>query len=438
MGTLLSYSLVASVFVLALFPLLHQIVGRCTSFRFNRFAIICGLLLSLSLPCVLTDSVKTSAAAPVVNLESTTEAGMAAADAFSSGDIISGTPEKSIPWVAIALAVYFSGIAILLCRETISYLRLYRMITRAEKTKSDGMTICRLPDNETASFSWGRYIFMHDSDMEEPAGKIFLHEKAHAQNRHWMDLLFADLSCILLWYNPFVWMTRRLMKLNHEFEADSAVISSGVDTYEYQRLLVMKAMGRRAIPVTNSFAVDRRDFRKRVLLMGKKRSSAKTMLIAFGGIPAVIAAWIAISSPVAAGLLESINDFDTSLQAAERHSVMPHTDIDVEVRPDTLAEEGMATVIEIASPLWDQTELAELIRSSLSSVKSDRERKITIGIVVDKDGSVKDVMAVNADGELVEAVVTQALNGVRIEPVTDNGKPIEMRFNIPVTIKKTE
>lgn len=123
--------------------------------------------------------------------------------------------------------------------------------------------------------------------MEEPAGKIFLHEKAHAQNRHWMDLLFADLSCILLWYNPFVWMTRRLMKLNHEFEADSAVISSGVDTYEYQRLLVMKAMGRRAIPVTNSFAVNRRDFRKRVLLMGKKRSSAKTMLIAFGGIPAV-------------------------------------------------------------------------------------------------------------------------------------------------------
>lgn len=436
MGALLSYSLVVSAFVLALFPVLHQIVGRSTSFRFNRFAIICGLALSLSLPCVLKDSVNMSATTP--GNQSTSEAGMTAADAFSSRDIISGALEKSIPWVAIALAVYFFGIVFLVCREIISYMRLYRMMACAEKTKSDGMTICRLAENGTAPFSWGRYIFMHDSDMEDPAGKIFLHEKAHAEKRHWMDVFFADLSCILLWYNPFVWMTRRLMKLNHEFEADSVVIRSGVDPYEYQRLLVMKAMGRNAIPVADGFAVNRRDFRKRVLLMGKKRSSGKTMLIAFGGIPAVIAAWIAMSSPVAAGLLESITDFNTTLPAAERYAVIPPATVSAKVQPDTVADTIMATVIEIVSPLRDQTELAEIIRKSLSSVKSDRERKTTIGIVVDENGRVKDVKAVNADDEFVEAIVDRALNCVRIEQTTDNGKPIEMRFNIPVTIKKTE
>ena len=40
-------------------------------------------------------------------------------------------------------------------------------------------------------------------------------------------------------------MTRQLIKLNHEFEADEAVISSGMETYDYQRLLVVKAMENR-------------------------------------------------------------------------------------------------------------------------------------------------------------------------------------------------
>ncbi len=53
MGGLLSYSLSVSVFILMLYPVLHQIINRSRHFRFNRLAVITGLLLSLALPCIL-------------------------------------------------------------------------------------------------------------------------------------------------------------------------------------------------------------------------------------------------------------------------------------------------------------------------------------------------------------------------------------------------
>ncbi len=58
------------------------------------------------------------------------------------------------------------------------------------------------------------------------------------------------------------------MKLNHEFEADAAVISSGIAVSEYQHLLIAKAVGNRAMPLAASFATNSRNFRKRVLLIG--------------------------------------------------------------------------------------------------------------------------------------------------------------------------
>ena len=42
MGGLLSYSLSVSVFILMLYPVLHQIINRSRHFRFNRLAVITG------------------------------------------------------------------------------------------------------------------------------------------------------------------------------------------------------------------------------------------------------------------------------------------------------------------------------------------------------------------------------------------------------------
>ncbi|MDE6100838.1 MAG: energy transducer TonB, partial [Paramuribaculum sp.] len=245
----------------------------------------------------------------------------------------------------------------------------------------------------------------------------------------------ADILCIVLWYNPSAWMTKQLMKLNHEFEADHAVISSGIETYDYQRMLVTKAMGMRAFPVANSLAADGRNFRKRVLNISRRRSPKRTMLIAIFAIPAFIISWTVISFPVSAGLLEAISDF--------RFSKEPSTaDIDEQLTPvaeaPNVSSEETDSLTVIPSPIEDQTALAEIIRLSLETINPDKDTKVNIEIVVDKDGRVKDVSTNNPDGAQLVAAIDRQLNGIKFEQMTDDGQPVEVRFNIPVSFKAQE
>jgi hypothetical protein len=71
MGRLLSYSLSVSVIILVLYPVLHQLINRNRNFRFNRLAVITGLLLSLALPCILDATLISLPSNPaVINMDS--------------------------------------------------------------------------------------------------------------------------------------------------------------------------------------------------------------------------------------------------------------------------------------------------------------------------------------------------------------------------------
>lgn len=437
MGELLSYSISVSLIILVLFPVLYQIVNRSMYFRFNRFAIICGLVLSLALPCVFdADLISFPSDLTVIssydtpNVNSTiSETQVTVVNGASSGATAS-------IWLPIVLIFYFSGIIVLLLREIISFFRLLRIIIISEKKKIGDLTICRITDNIGSPFSWGNYIFLHDSEFEN-SDSIFIHEKAHTDKRHWIDILFVDVFCILLWYNPFVWMTRQLMKLNHEFEADDAVIRSGIDPYDYQRLLVIKAMGNRFFPVANSFAVDKRSFRKRVLIMSKRRSSKKPMLIGLCAIPAVALAGAALSMPFSSSLLSSISDYSLSRELLSEKKLSVSTKQDYNIVKTNIEPATQPDTLEvIPSPLKDQTVLEDIVRLSLKTINPDRDIKVNIEIVVDKTGRVKDVIADNPDGADIAAAIDRKFNGIRFEQITDNGKPVEVRFNIPIQSRK--
>ncbi|MDE6859034.1 MAG: M56 family metallopeptidase [Duncaniella sp.] len=432
MGGLLSYSLSVSVFILMLYPVLHQIINRSRHFRFNRLAVITGLLLSLALPCVLDATIISLPSVPdVVNLDSIIKT-----DSTLSETPATGEPSDSIttlPWLSIVLLVYLSGIVVLSFREIISFLRLFRMIAVSEKKRIDGVTVCRITDNDIAPLSWGNYIFLHDTEFDN-SSCIYIHEKAHTDRLHWIDVLFADLFCIILWYNPFAWMTRQLMKLNHEFEADEAVISSGIGTYDYQRLLVVKAMVNRSITIANSFAADKRSFRKRVLIMSKKRPSKKTMLIALCAIPTVALAGAALSMPVPSRILSEISDYSFRKELLSEETQSDYVSKDVRIDSEQTKPES-ETLTVIPSPFEDQAPLAEIIRLSVETIQPDKDTKVNIEIVVDEDGRVKDVSSDTPEGAEVAAAISQKFNGIRLEQITDNGKPIEIRFVVPVQLR---
>lgn len=439
MGIILSYSLASAIILALLYPVFHQIVNRSTFFRFNRFALLGGLLLAFALPPALETGIAsgsddyTFVDLPVPEI--------VVNEPIDNSHVaeVSALTDSNNQWTSVAVILYSMGVLFFILRELISYNRLFRLILRSDKTRSGRFVICRLNDAELAPFSWGNYIFLHDSASTTGAEDcMFLHEKAHTAKLHWLDILLVDIVGIIMWYNPLVWLTRRLIKLNHEFEADSEVIGSGVDTYDYQRLLVIKAMGGRAIPVTNSFAANKRSFRKRVLVMSKKRSSKNIRLISLCAIPSVVFAIIAISLPISAGILENISNyrFERDEISEKTEHILPEISEQTESESNKAAIDEVEEIKELPSPLTNQAALAEIIRLTLENVITDIDTKVNIEIVVGEDGRVKEVLTNASEGALLAEAIDRKLSGVRFEQTTENGRPVEVRFNVPVTIHK--
>lgn len=90
-------------------------------------------------------------------------------------------------------------------------------------------------------FSFGRTIFLPMGRTPDEEQLFILHEQAHIACRHYIDVWAIELLTRLIWFNPVLWMVRKMLRDLHEFEADRLVLEQGTDAYAYQCLLVSEA-----------------------------------------------------------------------------------------------------------------------------------------------------------------------------------------------------
>ena len=99
----------------------------------------------------------------------------------------------------------------------------------------------------------------------------------YVKQKHSADMIFAEVLCILNWYNPFAWLIKKVICQNLEFIADHQVLNSGLDKKQYQYLL-LKVAGSASFRIANQFNFS--FLRKRILMMNKMKS-AKLHLVRF-------------------------------------------------------------------------------------------------------------------------------------------------------------
>lgn len=240
-SALLAYSLASSLLLAVAAPALWAMVRRGRSARLSRVGVLVAVAVSLVVPVVswlFHDGGNTS--------------GVVADSSFRPIPVAASPDAGALPseWLspeslAVASAVYLAGFLAVAALTAAGYLRLASMIARSRRTRSGRFTLCRL-DGVSSPFSWGRYVFLPEADLESgPSPQrdaILTHEIAHVDCRHWIDVALLDAVCILQWYNPAAWLVRRLGRLSHELEADAAVVASGTDAADYQRLVVGRAL----------------------------------------------------------------------------------------------------------------------------------------------------------------------------------------------------
>jgi len=259
MYALMIYSLKVGACLAVFYLFFKLLLSRETFHRLNRIVVLAAMVLSFILPfCVITIYRELPAAPEMPAAEQLFEA--------------SAEPQpEPFPWDKAAALVFLTGAGATLLWTFGSVFGVIRMIRRGRRERlADGTVLVRIGRSVTP-FSWYRYIVLSENDLAEKGDAIVLHEKAHLRLRHSVDLLLTDLAGCLQWFNPAMWLLCRELRAIHEYEADEAVLDSGVDAKHYQLLLIRKAAGGRWYSVANSF--NHSKLKNRITMMLRKKSS---------------------------------------------------------------------------------------------------------------------------------------------------------------------
>eukprot|EP01029_Cantina_marsupialis_P025537 TRINITY_DN67678_c0_g2_i1.p1 TRINITY_DN67678_c0_g2~~TRINITY_DN67678_c0_g2_i1.p1 ORF type:complete len:723 (-),score=105.87 TRINITY_DN67678_c0_g2_i1:42-2051(-) len=186
----------------------------------------------------------------------------------------------------LLLAGYLFVVAVLLIRSLIKIGQIYRMVLGKDYTVVEDCKVIVL-DRAIPAFTFFGYIVMNREEFtDESRINILAHEKVHAEQKHWIDLLLVELLTILVWFNPIVWLYQIAIKQTHELLADDGVIARGFNIGQYQATLINQIMGTEVLGLANNFNYS--ITKKRMIMMSNVKSPKNRRYKLLIVIPAVL------------------------------------------------------------------------------------------------------------------------------------------------------
>ncbi len=169
--------------------------------------------------------------------------------------------------------IYLFGVIVLLANllfQIISILiKIYKSNDRIKDTGAIIVNSTKI--KEPCSFF--NYIFInpeqYDFDVYE---QIIAHEKIHVKQHHSLDLLLAEISVIVMWFNPFAWLFRKEVEKNIEYQTDHLLIENHyTEKDDYQMNLLKIATYKKPLTITTNY--NQSLIKKRILKMNTKKSN---------------------------------------------------------------------------------------------------------------------------------------------------------------------
>ena len=457
LGMFFIYSVKVAV-CLALFYLFHKLLmSRDTFHTFNRFAILSMMLLSLVLPLVHL-SLDSEAG---INRGTVVLEGLVAQTVVDDGG--NGVGE-GMTLTQVLLATYVLGVVLFVGKALLSVGSLLRLIRRARCVEvRNGIRIYTM-QGDISPFSWFRYIIMSEKDWQENRREIVLHEMAHIRRCHSMDVAVCNMMIVFQWYNPAAWLLKRELQTLHEYEADEAVLSAGVDATHYQMLLIRKAVGERLFSMANN--LNHNSLKKRITMMKIKRTNpVQKAKIAFV-LPLAAMTVAAFASQKVENLSEKVEQESEAFSSVSDNPVVRAVGETAHVAAVKVQEEK---ALEEASSLSMASDTAEtksgkefpcipetfpqfpgghiaLVEYLSKSIKFPKEKekenvraRVVASFTVEKDGSITDAKIVKSQGEAFDNEALRVINGMpKWIPGTQNGKAVCVKYILPVTFSTTD
>ncbi|WP_236975566.1 M56 family metallopeptidase, partial [Membranihabitans maritimus] len=168
--------------------------------------------------------------------------------------------------------------------------KIFRIIRSSRKKQLRIGVLCD-SERPVSPFSFFDFIVLHSpAYSDETLCQVIEHEQVHVYQKHSVDMLTAQLICIVFWWNPLVWIYRHLVIENLEFIVDRAVLKAGMNKKKYQLSILSASVYASPTAFANHFNYSL--IKKRIQMMNKKLSRPanmwKTVLI----LPLAFLLWI--------------------------------------------------------------------------------------------------------------------------------------------------
>ncbi|WP_100616048.1 M56 family metallopeptidase [Confluentibacter citreus] len=244
--------------VVTIFYIIYKLfLQRDTFFEANRRFLIIGLISSLLIPFLVIP----------IYIEYTP---ISFTDITVTQKLSTEPIEKPFNILDYLTLIYGLGVAFFSVRFFIQLFSLIKIIYKNKSNKKDGFVFIETPNN-TSPFSFFKWIIYNPKVFSQTELEhIIEHEKTHAKQFHSVDILISQLFCVLLWFNPFIWLYNKDLKQNLEFIADKRTLKQYNCKKSYQYTLLKTSMPSHQMALSNHFYNSL--IKKRIVMLHKSKS----------------------------------------------------------------------------------------------------------------------------------------------------------------------
>lgn len=465
MYELLVYTL-KSAFVLTLLYLPYTLMLRHERFfRLNRLTLLSILVLALVQPlCKFTSPDGLAQMGDAATAITHTQELVYHTETFiTSHPVSTSEASDTLDWRIWIAFIYIIGVV------TVFLVRLIQMVHIRQamrcgclwrQKESNGITVyCHV--GKIAPFSWMRSIYICEKDYKQNGRAILLHEQAHINCHHSLDILLLTFVEALQWWNPFVYKLGNSLRDVHEYEADHHVLLQGISQADYQALLVRKALNNTSFAFANNF--NRSHVMKRIKMMKHPKSNpwmrgkvlylfplmAFTMMIS--ATPVIKPVFTIVEAEIEPDRQESLTQDGITHVAMPKDTKSTSIDSDkvqediVEMRATEACDSSSVPLVE--EPSNGSPRLRPEFPGGMSALRSFVQKGVTkalenetsvagqrvvVQFLVRKDGSVDDIGLLSGTDEAYYEAVKIVEQMPRWIPGRSDGKEVDGYFVLPI------
>lgn len=365
-------------------------------------------------------------------------------------------------------AIYIVGFSLLFLKFSWGIFKLIKEIKFSEKIKQDHYQFI-LKQNKFTPYSFWNAIFLNKSDFLEGKidYKIILHEKAHVNQKHSIDVIFIEIMLCAFWFNPAFYFYRKAIVTNHEFLADEAVLSQNKDIISYQKLILDELISEKIL-FTHPFNLH--NTKKRIVMMTNKLTKI-AKLKSYLTLPISALLFFAFVEKVPAKIENTVNKslqkivkkgeaqfsetqvsnieksaFKNEMISIKKDTIKPKKqkvkkvkEENTEMIPPPPPVEKIESQTQAEFPGGNAALRQKFIENFDSSKLQNKKGmfKGTINFIISEDGKSYNA-SYDFDDEdfkkVAKTAMEKSLNGVVWKPGTLNGKPVASSLKMPMTM----